>query len=103
MTGETPCHKMSFSSKNRFNILAAVTLKGGHVRPVEYFLLDKVCANASIFLRFVKHLIEIGTLSRGDIFVLDNFSVHAHGDNCGLSDKLMTGFGILLVPLPSYH
>lgn len=103
LTGETPCHKMTFSSKNRFNILAAVTLKGGHVRPVEYFLLDKVCTNASIFLRFVKHLIEVGTLSSGDIFVLDNCSVHVQGDNCGLKEKLMTAFGILLMPLPPYH
>ena len=62
-----------------------------------------MCTIASIFLRFVKHLIEVGILSSGDIFVLDNCSVHVHGDNCGLRDKLMTGFGILLMPLPPYH
>ena len=103
ITGETPAHVNSFSSANRFNILAAVTVKRGNVRPLEYVLLDKVRTHAPIFLQFVWRLISIGTLRRGDIFVIDNCSVHVKGDNIGLQHALMSKFGILLLPLPPYH
>ena len=70
MTGETPCHKMSFNFANCFNTSTAIMVKGSHVKFVEYLLLDKVCTHVSIFLRFVKHLIEVGKLSRdGNLFL----------------------------------
>ena len=40
MTGDTPVHVNTFSSANRYNILAAVTVKGGNIKPVEYIVLD---------------------------------------------------------------
>ena len=103
MTGETPAHVNSFSSANRFNILAAVTVKGGNVRPLQYVLLDKVRTDAPIFLQFVRRLIAVGTLCRDDIFVIDNCSVHVQGDNVGLQQTLMDDFGILMLTLPPYH
>ena len=103
MTGDTPGHTMTFSNANRFNILAAVSVKGGHVRAVEYILLEKVRTDTPIFLRFVKRLLRVGTLERGDIFVVDNCSVHIQGDNSGLQESLMSDFGILMLALPPYH
>ena len=70
--------------------LAPVMVKCGHVKPVEYLSLHK-------------HLIEVGTLSRGDIFVLNNCSIHIQSDNCCLCYSLMTRFGIKLVTIPPYH
>ena len=93
-TGGTPGHCMSFSAANRYNILAAVNVKGNGVNPLEYILLDKVRTNALIFLHFVRHLFCVGVLQRGDVFVLDNCSVYVQGDNSGLQETLVTGFDI---------
>ena len=102
ITGDTPNHRMNANSKNRFNILAAVTVKGGKVSPLQY-VVTQACTNAAIFLQFVKVLLEEGTLSRGDIFILDNCSVHVKGDNLGLAEHLLNEEGILLLTLPPYH
>ena len=59
LTGSTPCHRMSFSAKNRLNILATVTVKGRSILPVEYFMLDKVRTNSQIFVRFVCRLLQV--------------------------------------------
>ena len=39
------------------DILEAVTVKGNSTRPVKYVILDRVCTNALIFLRFVCRLL----------------------------------------------
>ena len=40
MTGQTSHHRMEEHSKNRYSILAAVTIKGGRVSPVESVVLE---------------------------------------------------------------
>ena len=60
------------------------------------------CTNAAVFTHFVAHLISTGTLVRGDIFVVDNCSVHMKGDNGALQDQLLHKLGVLMVPLPPY-
>ena len=48
-------------------------------------------------------MIKEGTLQRGDIFILDNCSVHYLGDNVGMKSALKEMYDIDLVTLPPYH
>ena len=100
-TGESPKNKATSSSRNRFNILAAVNLKGGDVPPV-YFEVVEATTNAAIYCQFVCKLIEHDVLERGDVFVVDNCTVHNQGDDSGLPDALMDLYGIYFVTLPPY-
>ena len=100
-TGESPKNKATSSSRNRYNILAAVNVKGGDVPPV-YFEVVEATTNAAIYCQFVRKLIQNGVLQRGDIFVVDNCTVHNQGDNVGLPDALWNEHGIYLLTLPPY-
>ena len=103
MTGDTPTHEIdSANSKNRYSILAAVNIKGGTVPPVKSVLIEK-CTDSSIFLRFIRMLLESRVLDRGDVFVLDNCTIHKFGDNIGTQEFLFREYGILMVCLPPYH
>ena len=101
LTGLTPKNVSLSSSKNRFNILAAVNLKGGSVPPVYYHVLEETTTSA-IYLEYVKMLISNGILSPGDYFVVDNCSIHYQGDNVGLPDALWDLYQIRFVALPPY-
>ena len=101
-TGDRPYNHSKPSSKNRYNILAAVNIKGGVVPPVQSVVIEEV-SNAPIFLQFVKVLIETGVLAAGDVFVVDNCTIHYQGDNVGLEETLRDMFGITLLRLPAYH
>ena len=100
--GSTPPQIVKANSKNRYNILAAVTVKGGLVRPLEFVVLQQ-CTTSAIFLQFVRVLLEEGTLSRGDIFVVDNCTAYHMGDNVGIQETLFSLHGILMINLPPYH
>ena len=102
LTNKTPVNIIPSTAKNRFNILCAVNLKGGDVPPCSYVVIEE-CTNAAIFLEFVRSLIENGVLQRGDIFVLDNCTVHFQGDNEGIEEALWIHHGINLLFLPPYH
>ena len=99
--GTVHVHQMNANSKNRWNILAACCLKGELDKQVQFVVTDE-CTNAAVFAHFVAHLISTGTLVRGDIFVVDNCSVHMKGDNGSLQDQLLHKLGVLMVPLPPY-
>ena len=101
MDGTIPRHKMNANSKNRWNILAAVTVKKDVQSCVEYIIIDE-CTDASVFVHFVGILIKKRVLQRGDIFVVDNCTVHMKGDNGDLQDQLLRDLGVLMVPLPPY-
>ena len=102
MTGDRPYNSSKKNSKNRYNILAAVNIKGGNIPPVQSVVIEAT-TDASIFLQFVKVLIESGVLAAGDVFVLDNCTVHYQGDNVGLEETLQEMFGVSLLRLPAYH
>ena len=102
MNGDRPTNKARANSKNRFNILCAVNIKGGIVPPVQSVVIEEI-TNASIFLQFVKLLIETGVIGAGDYLVVDNCTVHYQGDNIGLEETLADMFGITLLTLPAYH
>ena len=101
LTGVSPKNISTSSSKNRYNILAAVNLKGGHVPPVYYHVLEE-CTTSAIYLEYVKKLIESGVLCPGDYFIVDNCSIHYQGDNIGLPDALWDLYQIRFVALPPY-
>lgn len=102
LTNKTPVNIVPSSAKNRFNILCAVNLKGGNIPPCDFVVLEE-CTNAAVFAEFVSNLITNGTLVRGDIFVVDNCTVHFQGDNEGMEDALWELHGINMVFLPPYH
>ena len=99
--GDSPKNKSTSSSKNRYNILAAVNIKGGDIPPV-YFRVLEATTNAAIYCQFVKELIDSGVLRRGDFFIVDNCSIHTQGDNIGLVDALRDMYGVTLLTLPPY-
>ena len=102
MNGERPSNKGRANSKNRYNILCAVNIKGGVVPPVKSIVIEET-TNASIFLQFVKLLIKSGILGAGDYFIVDNCTVYYQGDNVGLEETLQEMFGVTLLSLPVYH
>ena len=58
LKGVTPNHKViSVNSKNRYNILTVVTIKGGCIKPVEFVILEE-CTDVCIFLQFVRIILE---------------------------------------------
>ena len=101
LTGECPKNLSSSTSKNRFNILAAVNLKGGNVAPVYWEVLQE-CTTSALYLQFVKRLLENGVLQPGDFFVVDNCTIHYQGDNIGLPQALWDNYRIRLILLPPY-
>ena len=46
---------------------------------------------------------EKRTLSRDDVFIVDNCSIHLRGDNVGLQGELFKSHGILMITLLPYH
>ena len=102
-TGIVPDHKSDAANrKARYNIFAAVTVKTGIRRNVEYLLLEEN-GDAYLFREFVFHLIAEGALREGDVLVLDNCTIHFGGENSVLEEELWAQFHILMVQLPLYH
>ena len=105
MRGTTPSNKCkSVNSKNRYNILTAINIKGGSVQPVVFEVLPQDSkTDAPLFLQFVQSLRAIGALIKGDIFIVDCCTVHIKGDCVGLQEELFQNHGILMITLPPYH
>jgi transposase len=103
ITGEVPPNVSDEGSnaKRRYNIFAAVTTKRNVERNVEAVVLDMI-GDSTLFQTFVLHLLQLNFLEPGDIFVVDNCSIHMQGTNQFLVETLWTECGILMVPLPPY-
>ena len=102
VTGEVFPILCNANSKFRYNILAAVTVKRNLQRNVEFLRLEDN-GDAFVFREFVGHLIRTGILVRGDIFVVDNCSIHMKGENEFLQETLLDEMQILMIPLPPYY
>ena len=100
-TGEIPHVTCNANARNRYNVLAAVTLKRD-VPSVQALVLE-VHGNAPLFANFVGHLLATRTLQRGDIFVVDNCSIHFMGDCQFMQQMLMEEAGVLMIPLAPYY
>lgn len=64
------------------------------------------CSKSALFLQFVFFVLLLTNeeiLERGDIFVVDNCSIHYKGDNLGIQELLFWYHGILMITLPPYH
>ena len=101
VTGKVPIHQMNANSKNRWNILAACSIKP-HIHQHVQFVMTNMTTNAVVLTHVVAHLIETGVLERGNIFVVDNCSVHIKWENGVLQDQLLEGLGVLMIALPPY-
>lgn len=74
------------NTKNRYTILTAVTTKE-YVTPVELVVLEENGA-ACLFANFVGHFLAMGNLAHGDVFVINNCSIHFLGDCRFLQESL---------------
>ena len=92
----------SVNSKNRYSILSAVNIKGGNIPPVKAGVIQQ-CTDSSIFLQFIRILLDVRVLEQGDVFIVYNCSVHVQGDNIGTQRYLLDELGILMIMLPPYH
>ena len=101
VTGVAPNHEMEANAKNRYNILATTTLKA-NVRAVEYIILSE-CTDSTYFVLWVQILLQKGTLVAGDVFIVDNCTIHTQGDATGLHEALFDLHGVLMITLPPYH
>ena len=77
ITGSCPKNASLSTSKNRFNILAAINLKGGSIPPVYYEILEE-CTTSALYLQFVKKLVENGILQEGDFFRPEQDRLFSH-------------------------
>ena len=102
-TGEVPHQNSNAANKRiRYNIFAAVTVKLHATRNIEFVVLEET-GDAFLFRAFVMHLLEEGTLEEGDVFVVDNCTIHFNGENKELKEMLWREFDILMLALPPYH
>ena len=99
LTGIVPELRCDANSKNRYNVLAAVSLKK-HI-PICYRVVDET-GDALLFSEFVSIMLREGILCRGDIFIVDNCTIHMGGSNRSLQTVLLQECGILMIPLPPY-
>lgn len=53
--------------------------------------------------KHAKILLKNGVLKRGDVFIVDNCSVHTNGNNVGTQRSLFDECGIFMITLPPYH
>ena len=100
-TGDILHETCNTNAKNRYNVLAAVTLKPD-IAPVQALVVE-VHGNGALFSNFVAHLLATRTLQRGDIFVVDNCTIHFMGDCQFMQKTLMEEAGVLMIPLPPYY
>ena len=99
-TGVVPDIRCDANCRNRYNILAAISLKENH--PICARVID-LHGDAIVFREFVADCIEEGVLQHGDIFIVDNCTIHCYGDNSFLQEILWQDHGILMITLPPYH
>ena len=100
-TGNVPHLTCDANSKNRYNIFAAITIKR-HGRHIHFEVLEEH-GDAILFSEFTMILLRRGVLVPGDIFVVDNCTIHIKGDNEGLQQILWEEHGVLMITLPPYH
>ena len=48
------------------------------------FVVFEQCMDTTLLVQYARILLKKGTLSRGDIFIVDNCSIHLNGGNIGL-------------------
>ena len=99
-TSATPSLQCDANSKNRYNVLAAVSLKKD--APICTRVVEEV-GDSVLFSEFVAEAMREGVLRRGDILVLDNCSIHYKSENEHLQEVLLMEHGILMIPLPPYY
>lgn len=99
-TDHTPNLTCDANSKNRYNVLAAVSLK--KEAPICTRVVEEV-GDSILFSEFVAAAMEEGVLVRGDILIIDNCSIHYKSENEHLQEILLMEHGILMIPLPPYY
>lgn len=82
--------------------LAAVTLKGGLNKAVDWVLLE-TCTDAPRFLKYVQVLLDDGILTICDIFVVNKCTIHIYGDKIRMQGTLFQQYGVLIITLSQCH
>ena len=79
---------MNANSKNHFNIIATVNIKGWVARPVEYVILK--CTTNAPFFTVYEEAPFYRRISVGNIFSDDNCTLHFLGECAGLRNTLFS-------------
>ena len=74
VTGVAPNHEMETNTKNRYNVLVTTALKE-NIRAVEYIILSEFI-DSTYFVLWVQILLQRGTLVAGNVFIVDNCTIH---------------------------
>ena len=82
LEGNTTSHQMEDNSKNRYSIIAAVILKTGNVNAVKYVIFE----DTLVFFEFCSYPSREGYSKRGDIFVIDNYSIQLNGETVDIQE-----------------
>ena len=101
VTGVAPNHEMETNTKNRYNVLVTTALKE-NIRAVEYIILSEFI-DSTYFVLWVQILLQRGTLVAGNVFIVDNCTIHTQGDATSLQGAYFDLHGILMITLPQYH
>lgn len=99
ITNKKPFITCDANSKNRYNVLPAVSLKK------DAYLCTRVVqetGNSILFGKFVGEAIQEGVLQRGDILVVDNCTIHNQAENTYLQKVLSLEQEILMITLLPY-
>ena len=72
------------------------------MQAVKFVILEH-CTDTALFVQFVCILLKKGTLLRGDICIINNCSIHIHGDNIGVQCELYKNNVALMITLPPYY
>lgn len=100
LTGAVYERNCNANSKNRYNILCSIQTRPDSA-PVQYIITEEH-GTSEIFFDFVMQLLRTGFLRVGDIFVVDNCTIHFSGDCELLSSYLWNIWGIRMVSIPAY-
>jgi transposase len=95
-------HCVNANSRNRWNIFAAINVKK-NVEDNCYALVLEEKGDSDCFQEYVEMLISNGFLESGDIFIVDNCTIHTAGENEHLQEVLWQDLRILMLTLPPYH
>jgi hypothetical protein len=69
--------------------------------PLFYFWMHDRTNDAFTFSEFVYSMVVDGFLRNGDVLVIDNASIHCHGDSAVLEEILWEDYKILLKLMPA--
>ena len=93
---------METNTRNRFNTLAAITIKGESVKAVDFVILQTFI-DTPLLVQLLKVLLEVHNFVQCYMFIIYNCTIHILSDNMGIQDALFRYHGVITIMFPAYH